>query len=302
MPVAVSGLSTGIAGVSAGDYHACAWDSAGALKCWGSNSHGQLGDNSATDSDVPVLVNGLSSSVAAAVAGSDDACALTGSGTMKCWGFNTQGQLGDNAITDSHVPVDVQGLTTAVSAIAANGHSCALGVAGDIHCWGWNAAGQLGDGSTTDRHLPVAVSALSSGVVAVSAGGEHTCALMKSGDVRCSGPERRWTASAMERELTAMCPSTSGSHLPRRQQRALRTMRRARSDPRAPPHAALLSRSMALAVRAVGAGTVGAAGREVGALVVRVDLPGAEIEGDEALTLVKASPGPRSRAPRGRSS
>ena len=187
-PVAVSGLSSGVSAIAAGFAHACALTSAGAVKCWGYNYYGQLGDSSSTDSNTPVAVSGLSSGVSAIAAGGYHTCALTSAGAVKCWGLNNRGQLGDNSTSSSNTPVDVDGLPSGVSAIAAGGdHTCALTNAGAVKCWGNNSIGQLGDNTTIERYIPVDVSGLSSTVTAIAAGGQHTCALTSGGAVQCWG-------------------------------------------------------------------------------------------------------------------
>ena len=69
IPVPVSGLSSGVAAIAAGDSHTCALTDAGAMKCWGANSSFQLGDGSGSQRTTPVAVSGLSSGVAAMAAG-----------------------------------------------------------------------------------------------------------------------------------------------------------------------------------------------------------------------------------------
>jgi len=109
--------------------------------------------------------------------------ALRDDGTVWTWGQNNNGQLGDGTITDSHTPVQVQGLNniTAVSA-SANHYTIALRYDGTVWSWGRNDRGQLGDGTTTRRLTPVQVQGLNN-VTAVSAGDNHAIALRNDGTV-----------------------------------------------------------------------------------------------------------------------
>ena len=187
-PVGVSGLSSGVVAIAAGDLHTCALTTGGGVKCWGYNRHGQLGDDTTVDRRTPVDVSGLSSGVAAIAAGTRFTCALMTSGGVKCWGDNGHGNLGDGTTVDRRTPVDVIGLSTDVTSIATGGfHTCALMTNGGVKCWGDNFDGQLGDGTTVNRKTPVDVSGLSSGVAAIAAGDRYTCALMTSGGVKCWG-------------------------------------------------------------------------------------------------------------------
>ena len=95
VPVPVAGLSSGVVAISAGYRHTCAVTDSGAVKCWGRNSEGELGDGAKTDSSTPVDVSGLSSGVAAVTTGAFHSCAVTSAGAAYCWGNNFNGQLGD---------------------------------------------------------------------------------------------------------------------------------------------------------------------------------------------------------------
>jgi len=187
-PVDVTGLSSGVSAISAGWAHTCALLNTGGVKCWGSNGYGQLGDGTTTQRATPIDVTGLSSGVSAISAGGNHTCALLNTGGVKCWGYNSSGQLGDGTTTQRNTPVNVSGLSSGVSAISTGfAYTCALLNTGGIKCWGYNYYGQLGDGTTTQRATPMDVTGLSSGVSAISAGFAHTCALLNTGGVKCWG-------------------------------------------------------------------------------------------------------------------
>jgi hypothetical protein len=116
-PVDVAGLTSGAAPpqsllratLAAGGRFTCAVTATGGAKCWGRNAFGQLGDGRACGEDCPAPVNvsGLGSGVSAVAAGNVHACALMTSGTLKCWGANGAGQVGDGTTTERTTPVDV---------------------------------------------------------------------------------------------------------------------------------------------------------------------------------------------------
>ena len=102
-PIQVSGLASGVTAVGVGSFFTCAVRSGG-VKCWGTNSSAQLGDGTFTQRLTPVQVCGLTSGVTAVAAGGTHACALTSGGGVKCWGANTNGQLGDGTTTNASDP------------------------------------------------------------------------------------------------------------------------------------------------------------------------------------------------------
>ncbi|MBN2084617.1 MAG: hypothetical protein JW748_05280 [Anaerolineales bacterium] len=108
IPVRVLNLEDEIQSIAVGGSHSCALTKAGGVKCWGGNSGGQLGDGTTTDRNSPAQVSGLASGVSAIAAGGGHTCAVLGDGTVKCWGSNGNGQLGNGSNTDSSVPVDVR--------------------------------------------------------------------------------------------------------------------------------------------------------------------------------------------------
>jgi alpha-tubulin suppressor-like RCC1 family protein len=181
-------FGAGQAAYSAGGAHTCALSRAGGLQCWGDNLNGSIGDGTVTDRKTPVDVPGLTSGVVAVAAGDGHSCALTRAGAVKCWGENSDGEVGDGTISLRKLtPVNVIGLSSGVVAVAAGGnHSCALTAAGGVKCWGYNADGQLGDGTTTTRATPVTVVGLT-GVIAIATGDRHTCALTRAGGLKCWG-------------------------------------------------------------------------------------------------------------------
>jgi alpha-tubulin suppressor-like RCC1 family protein len=185
-PVDVIGLESGVVAIAAGGEHSCALTRAGAVKCWGLNSGGQLGNGTNLDSSRPVDVIGLTSGVTAIAAGAGWDCALTSAGGVRCWGWNAYGQLGNGLTQNSSTPVAVKGLASGVRAISANNlHGCALTIAGRVKCWGSISIGDVP--AKTDSDVPVDVPGFGAGDKAVATGGLHACAITGAGGVRCWG-------------------------------------------------------------------------------------------------------------------
>lgn len=182
-----------VVSIAAGGFNTCAVKVDGTVWCWGNNDGRQLGngvDNS-TPSFAPVQALGLTNAVSVAV-GTVHACALLADGSVRCWGTDNLGQLGNNTVANfSTVPVPTVALSPshtvgAVDLVAGGNFTCALLSDSTVSCWGQNSQGQLGNGTTAGSAVPVLVSGIST-AVAIGAGTNHACVILASGDVKCWG-------------------------------------------------------------------------------------------------------------------
>jgi len=210
-PVPVSGLGSGVAAIAAGFDHTCALTETGAVKCWGSNDAGQLGDGTTVQRWTPVDVVSLSSGVTRIAAGGlpygfllapvgtspvggGYTCAIASGDAAKCWGANYSNQLGDGTNTNQTnrlTPFEVTGLTAGTIDIAPGvgwrhvsyftgglfTSSCAVAAGGVVECWG---------GSYADPGTPTSVG-LPGTFASVGVGTFHRCALGSDGRVSCWG-------------------------------------------------------------------------------------------------------------------
>jgi len=195
VPVLVtqSGVLAGktVVSVAAGQYYIVALCSDGTVAAWGYNGYGQLGNNTTTNSNVPLLVtqSGVlaGKAVISVKAGTNHSLALCSDGTMAAWGQNNYGQLGNNTTTNSSVPVlvtqsGVLAGKTVVSVTTGQIHNLALCSDGTLAAWGDNTIGQLGNNSTGGYYnIPVLVTKtgvlLGKTVVSLAAGSGHSLAL-----------------------------------------------------------------------------------------------------------------------------
>jgi cysteine-rich repeat protein len=200
--------------ISAGLNHTCALLDNGRVKCWGGNASGQLGLGDATNrGDMPnelgdsltAIDLGLDETAKAIAAGGDHTCALLNDGRVKCWGANSDGQLGQgdiknrgdaaNQMGSSLLPIDLGTGLTAKAIATGFSHTCALLSDDSVKCWGANYEGQLGRGDLSSigdaagemgDKLP-AVDLGASKVAAISSGLHHVCALLIDGSLKCWG-------------------------------------------------------------------------------------------------------------------
>lgn len=157
-PVAVTGLTSGVTSMSAGDSHNCAIVG-GAVRCWGDNNYGQLGNGAVSTTAVttPATVAGLSG-ITSVAAGYTFSCARQSNNTVSCWGRNGDGELGKGGGADTTAPVAVSGINSAASLSAGSLSACVLLTNNVARCWGDNAFGEMGNGTSgTDALSPTTV-------------------------------------------------------------------------------------------------------------------------------------------------
>jgi len=175
-----SGFGSGVVSTT---MHTVYLRSDGTVWAWGSNSNGQLGNGTTTDSHIPLQVNGLSGMTAIS-AGNNFTVAVKNDGTVWAWGSNSNGQLGNATTIDSNTPVPVSGtsgLSNVIGVAAGYNHTVALtnSSGGTVWAWGGNSNGQLGNGNYgpgTDSNIPVQVGGLAN-IMAIAAGNAFTVAL-----------------------------------------------------------------------------------------------------------------------------
>lgn len=138
----------------------------GAAWSWGNNTSGALGSNQATtgatlSSSVPVAVSGSNYTwKQCSVGGGNFAASIRVDGTLWTWGYNANGQLGNNSAnnTTRSSPGTINGGGTWKKVSCGGTTTSAIKSDGSLWGWGSNAYGTIGDSTTTQRKIPTAVS------------------------------------------------------------------------------------------------------------------------------------------------
>jgi alpha-tubulin suppressor-like RCC1 family protein len=201
--------------VAAGGAHSCALMDTGKVKCWGANFSGQLGRGDTRQrGDGPLemgpwlaYVNlGTGRTAVQITAGLAHTCALLDDASVKCWGNNGSGQLGQehdvtlgdtaNEMGDFLPTIDLGPGRTALAVEAGFDHTCVLLDTEIVKCFGENASGQLGLGDDEDRgddanemgsQLDQVLMGISlSSPTLGDAGSAHSCALLGT-QLKCWG-------------------------------------------------------------------------------------------------------------------
>ncbi len=201
--------------LAAGNFHSCALLDNGSVKCWGGNSYGELGLGDTNDrgdgpgemgDSLPAIDLESARTATQVAASGGNSCALLDNRSVKCWGHNLFGQLGQghtrtlgDSTTDGVATIPAINLgsgQTATQLALGEFHACALLDNRSVKCWGDNVFGQLGLGDTDARgdelnemgdSLPAIDLGNGRTATQLAAGRSHSCALLDNGSVKCWG-------------------------------------------------------------------------------------------------------------------
>jgi alpha-tubulin suppressor-like RCC1 family protein len=131
--------------ISAGQNHSLGIDKNGRVWAWGYSLYGQIGNNSFVNKSTPVSILGSNKTFCLISAGQNHSLGIDKNGKLWGWGYNNQGQIGDNSTTNKSTPVSVLGANkTFCQIISGKNHSLGIDKNGLIWGWGENTNGQLG--------------------------------------------------------------------------------------------------------------------------------------------------------------
>ena len=161
-------------------------DSSNRLWTWGSNNYGQLGNNTNTNSSSPVQTVALGSNWLQATAGGGYVAGIKSDGTLWTWGYNSNGQLGDNTTIAKSSPVQtIAGGTNwkqvSANVVTNNPTIVAIKTDGTLWTWGANNYGQLGDNTTIAKSSPVQTVAGGTNWLRAATGGRTLAAIKNDG-------------------------------------------------------------------------------------------------------------------------
>jgi alpha-tubulin suppressor-like RCC1 family protein len=183
--------------------------------------------------DLPSIDLGTGRTATAIAAGYFHTCALLDNASVKCWGRNSEGQLGlgnttqigdnSNEMGDNLPSIDL-GTGRTATAIAGRAYgTCALLDNASVKCWGDNNVGQLGIGNTTDMgdnsdemgdNLPSIDLGTGRTATAIASMRNHTCAILDNASVKCWGENGQGQLGIGNTELMGNTSNEMGDNLP----------------------------------------------------------------------------------------
>jgi alpha-tubulin suppressor-like RCC1 family protein len=180
-----------IAGLAGGEAHACAVTGDGGLWCWGRNAERQLTGALPASQCTPARIASLDGQrVQQVAAGRAFTCVRIADDSVRCFGDNTAGQIGNGGTGTAGEPTAPVGLPPTADLDGGDAHACAAGRDGGVYCWGRGNEGQLGAGAFASAAAPVRVEVAPgtplSGATRVATGGQHSCAVA-AGALYCWG-------------------------------------------------------------------------------------------------------------------
>jgi alpha-tubulin suppressor-like RCC1 family protein len=210
----------------------CATFGDGSLKCWGDNTHGQLGvgdrvARGVRPGDMAERLTrvevGDGRRVKRVAVGGSHACALLDDGHVKCWGDNQRGQLGLGDTNERTSPAEqavvLKEPATALS--CGRNHTCVVLLSGAVQCWGDNTLGKLGLGMSNaffggneEDMQRIALVDLAEKASAVRAGDTHSCALLTDGRLKCWGANGNAQLGLGDTLSRGIDPAGMGTKLP----------------------------------------------------------------------------------------
>ena len=210
--------------LSIGSGHSCGVSTDNKAYCWGTNGYGQLGNNSTVNTTSPVAVDtsGVLSgkTILSVVASYNHTCAVASDNLAYCWGIDTSGELGNNSLVNSSVPVAVYAngvLSGKTVKSVAPGFSASCVIASDnqAYCWGGNINGTVGNNSTAQISVPAAVyttGALSGKtILSIYPGTGMTCAVASNNLAYCWGGAGRLGDGSSVQSPVPVAVSTAGA-------------------------------------------------------------------------------------------
>ncbi|MDC0747408.1 DUF4215 domain-containing protein [Polyangium mundeleinium] len=242
LPILDLGAGRTAKAISCGYAHSCAILDDDSLKCWGYNANGQLGQGDTMDrgnmpgqmgDDLPPISLGTGRSARQPASGHSFQCAVLDDDTVKCWGYNDWGQLGQGDTTErgdgmgemgDALPVAALGNVGQVLSLATTfGHSCALLSGGKVKCWGLGDVGQLGLGDGASRgdgpgelgdNLPFVDLGTGKTATHIVTGAASSCAILNDGTVKCWGENARGQLGLGDKVDRGNGPGQMGDALP----------------------------------------------------------------------------------------
>ncbi|MGE3974493.1 MAG: RCC1 domain-containing protein [Bdellovibrionales bacterium] len=209
------GTTERVVSLNVNSFQSCALFEEGRMKCWGDNRFGQLGLGDVISrgdalgemgKNLPFIDLGTNQKILSVSVGGNHACAILDGYRLKCWGRNSDGQLGlgdnlnrgiePNQMGDQLPYVNLGTDEKALRVQAGDLHTCVLLLSGKVKCFGRNNIGQLGLGDTQPRgllpgqmgdNLPVVQLGTALKAINLFLSSSHTCVLLENKKIKCWG-------------------------------------------------------------------------------------------------------------------